>query len=409
MAKLQTINFADDLGNGSLKGIINGDEIKIPSNIAPERPQDIHDPIQFSNKRSMNAYLEHYLDHMDVSVDSPTVKTKGRFLAGSNAVLSDLNTEGFDVSDYSGKATTDLAVIITLSTIASKAVENQYKATGKIPTGDLYVHVNMVTSLPIVEGSRNNTRNMYRDRYLRHNHIVSIYNFGSPLNVHIHFNHCGVLLEGESAIYAIHHADPELRREIFSDLKEHYPDLAKGVTSYSKVTNTKGILGIDIGEGTTDVAVFNDDGSGNHTASRSVPWGFGNVLNAAIDRLQQRQLGVNTRPQLKRILNHKSTFLKVTPKQKMVKKAINEQEPELSHHIVSAMSETLRSASTDIQIIYVYGGGAIPMEYDLRNKLAQKTKSFGAGIEIPIIFISAAYAQKLNVLGLQEVLTSLLR
>ena len=127
------MKVANDLGYGSVKANIDGEDIKFPSVIASERPQDIQAPTEFDTKEEQNAYMKDFLNNMDVSVSSNSVKISGRFLVGNAAVDSGLPIRSFDVNDYTGKSKTDLAIILTLSMIAGKKVQEAYAAVLFLP------------------------------------------------------------------------------------------------------------------------------------------------------------------------------------------------------------------------------------------------------------------------------------
>ena len=59
----------------------------------------------------------------------------------------------------------------------------------------------------------------------------------------------------------------------------------------------------------------------------------------------------------------------------------------------------------DTELVYVYGGGSIPMmnESNLREELNEKLKSFSGGYDVPVVWIDKKYAQYLNELGLKAV------
>ena len=104
------MKVANDLGYGSVKANVDGENIKFPSVIAAERPQDIQAPMEFDTKQDQDAYMKDFLNNMDVTVSSNAVKTSGRFLVGNAAIDSGLSMRAFDVNDFTGKSETDLAI-----------------------------------------------------------------------------------------------------------------------------------------------------------------------------------------------------------------------------------------------------------------------------------------------------------
>ena len=118
---------ANDLGYGSVKAIIDDKEIQFPSVFTIEREQDIASPVEFESKSQKDEYMKEFLNHMDVTISSSSIKTPGRFLIGQNAVDQNLPLTHFDINDYAGKAESDYSLILTLSMIAGAAVEQAYE------------------------------------------------------------------------------------------------------------------------------------------------------------------------------------------------------------------------------------------------------------------------------------------
>ena len=94
------MKVANDLGYGSVKANVDGENIKFPSVISAERPQDIQAPMEFDTKQDQDAYMKDFLNNMDVTVSSNAVKTSGRFLVGNAAIDSGLAIRSFDVNDF---------------------------------------------------------------------------------------------------------------------------------------------------------------------------------------------------------------------------------------------------------------------------------------------------------------------
>ena len=394
------MKVANDLGYGSVKANIDGEDIKFPSVIASERPQDIQAPTEFDTKEEQNAYMKDFLNNMDVSVSSNSVKISGRFLVGNAAVDSGLPTRSFDVDDYTGKSKTDLAIILTLSMIAGKKVQEAY-AAGQDLKEALKVKVNMATALPVSEGKVNNAKETYKDRYIGSTHTVTFHNFKDPITVTIEFNKVFIALEGETAQVLISSDYEGLTKTIKEDFDKNYPELKDEIKA-TDLIKSRNVLGIDIGEGTTDVvAIIN--GKANSAASASLPQGYGNVLQDAVRVLQDQQMNFEERSQLQNFLSEKVSPLRRARQEKARQVVYSQIEP-LADKIIDTVSQTMRIAK-DTELVYVYGGGSIPMmnESNLREELNEKLKSFSGGYDVPVVWIDKKYAQYLNELGLKAV------
>ena len=394
------MKVANDLGYGSVKANVDGEDIKFPSVIASERPQDIQAPTEFDTKEEQNAYMKDFLNNMDVSVSSNSVKISGRFLVGNAAVDSGLPIRSFDVNDYTGKSKTDLAIILTLSMIAGKKVQEAY-AAGQDLKEALKVKVNMATALPVSEGKVNNAKETYKDRYIGSTHTVTFHNFKDPITVTIEFNKVFIALEGETAQVLISSDYEGLTKTIKEDFDKNYPELKDEIKA-TDLIKSRNVLGIDIGEGTTDVvAIIN--GKANSAASASLPQGYGNVLQDAVRVLQDQQMNFEERSQLQNFLSEKVSPLRRARQEKARQVVYSQIEP-LADKIIDTVSQTMRIAK-DTELVYVYGGGSIPMmnESNLREELNEKLKSFSGGYDVPVVWINKKYAQYLNELGLKAV------
>lgn len=399
------INFANDLGYSTIKGAINDEEVKIPSVTAELRKQDILEPTRFKSDAEKDTYFDNLFDHMDVTIQSPQIKTTARMLVGQVALNSGLTVTGFDVNDFNGKSETDRSLILTLATIATKALKEAYKKGNKL-SNTINANVNMTTALPVTEGKKQGFIQRYRDRFTNSSHLVTFHNFDELITVKINFNMVVVALEGETAQYEITNASDDLQQDIQADLSSHYPDLAD--MKAKDIISLDNAMLIDIGEGTTDFIIF-QNGQLNAHISNSIQEGYGNALEEARDALLNQNFNVANRASLQEKISRPAKNLIEKRQQSLVKQAVSDQLDQLKTSIVDNASKTLRKVSgqqTSLEIIYVLGGGSIPMneQTNLRTELSNKTNSFSGNIGIPVVFISKRYAQYLNEDGLKLIL-----
>lgn len=399
------MNVANDLGYGSVKAKVNDTKIHFPSVLALQREQDIAKPVEFDSEKEKLSYLSDMINHMDVTVSSSAVKTQGRFLLGTAAVKSSLPMRAFDVNDFTGKSDNDLSIILTLGMIAAQRVALAVKNDEDL-SEQLNAEVNMTTALPVSEGKKNGIVDSYINKYVNSKHTVVFHNLKDPITVSLTFNKVYVALEGEVAQLYIQNSDIKLKGLIKKDFAKNYPELATEieVTDLVKIRN---LLGIDIGEGTTDLVVIKD-GKANAVSSTSLPNGYGNALQDAIDVLQTQNMNFEARSQLQDYLSQDVSPL-AKRMQNKVRQTVFEQLAPFADKIVEAASKTMRKAGANVEVLYVYGGGSIPMleQTELRQKLAQKMKDFSGGIDVPVIWIDKSYAQILNEKGLELVLNVL--
>ncbi|MDC2828969.1 ParM/StbA family protein [Limosilactobacillus mucosae] len=396
-----TILVANDLGYGSVKAVLNGEHVQIPSVTAMLRSQDIQDPVEFSNADQKKKYFEDIYNHMDVSIESPAISEKKRILVGSSAVRSPLSLNRFDVNDLAGKSEDDLAVILTLSMIAAKKLKDAYENGEDL--SNLTTKVIMTTALPVNEGKQNNASNRYKQRYLNGPHKVTFHNFKEEVTVSISFDKVLVALEGETAQFYLINADQDLKKDLEKNFKDQYGE----EISADDLIHSRNVLGIDIGEGTTDIVSI-VEGRANGLASQSLEMGYGNVLQEALQELQNERINITDRSKLKDFLNSPTNSLNKNRK-KHVKDVVNEQLTPFVNNIVQTTSSVMRKSGVPVELIYVYGGGSIPMdkESNLREQLEKKLKAFSGAYEIPIIWVDSKHAQFMNERGLELILKSL--
>ncbi|MYU60049.1 ParM/StbA family protein [Lactobacillus salivarius] len=399
------MNVTNDLGYGSVKAKVNDTKIHFPSVLALQREQDIAKPVEFDSEKEKLSYLSDMINHMDVTVSSSAVKTQGRFLLGTAAVKSSLPMRAFDVNDFTGKSDNDLSIILTLGMIAAQRVALAVKNDEDL-SEQLNAEVNMTTALPVSEGKKNGIVDSYINKYVNSKHTVVFHNLKDPITVSLTFNKVYVALEGEVAQLYIQNSDIKLKGLIKKDFAKNYPELATEI-EVTDLVKIKNLLGIDIGEGTTDLVVIKD-GKANAVSSTSLPTGYGNALQDAIDVLQTQNMNFEARSQLQDYLSQDVSPL-AKRMQNKVRQTVFEQLAPFADKIVEAASKTMRKAGANVEVLYVYGGGSIPMleQTELRQKLAQKMKDFSGGIDVPVIWIDKSYAQILNEKGLELVLNVL--
>lgn len=393
---------ANDLGYGSVKAIVDGKRVKFPSVFAIEREQDIPSPVEFENKAQKDAYMADFINRMDVTISSSAIKTQGRFMIGDNAVKRNLPLTHFDINDFAGKAESDYSLIFTLSMIAGRAVEEAYEK-GEDLSEPIKVTTRMAAALPVKEGSNIETKNMYRERYTGSTHQVTFHNFKDPITVSIKFDKVFVATEGETAQFYISTGENEdLTKLIKDDFDRNYPDMASMVSAKDLIS-AKNVVSIDIGAGTVDIVVI-VNGKALVVASFSLSEGYDNALEEALEVLRDKKYNFNSVAELKEFLAAKPSPLN-RARYDAVQKIVFAQIEPFCDRIVAEVSRSLRKAGANIEVVFVHGGGSIPMkdQSQLRTKLNAKLKDFNGGQVVPVIWIDPKYAQELNCDGLNYI------
>lgn len=401
MKKEDLMLIANDLGYGFIKADINGERVKIPSAIATKQSYMAPNPDTISDK-----YMENFLDNMDVSISSSSVNRTGRFLIGRAASKAASRTQTFNIYSGKGKSDDDLSVILTLSMIAGQRVKLAYEANADL-SKPLNADVIMATELPISEGRNSQVSKNYEDKYLGHKHIVTFNNFNDPITVSINFISVRSYLEGETASLALANAAKglkgfeildSLREAVAKDYKKNYPERAKKY-GVEEILNALNIFILDIGERTSDL-VTTTLGAANPEASDSIDLGFGTALERTRQELRVRHLAnFNSRYDLKEYL-HRDLVGANKEKQEQIRQILIEQLQPLSDGIVDASSNILSLTANDTDVVFVLGGGSIPMlkQSNLRRDLVELLQSLGS--EAPVIGVDPKFAQWMNEIGL---------
>ena len=186
----------------------------------------------------------------------------------------------------------------------------------------------------------------------------------------------------------------------YLDIKKNYPEISENMAE-ELIANSKNVLGIDIGQGTTDLALTTK-GNADVFNSVSISEGYGTVLRRAWQFLPRMDKGyylpdtvaltevINSEPINKVDRENKETALE----------AIQTSVPSLVGNIEEGFNAAL-TANHALEVVYLFGGGSIPLiqQTDLRHQLVdslQRKRSRAI-----LVWVGEEYSQKLNELGLE--------
>ncbi|WP_298491128.1 ParM/StbA family protein [uncultured Lactobacillus sp.] len=398
MKKEKVMVVANDLGYGAVKASINevDNQVILQPSVVAEVQQITSDPIDSSNDNAVKSTIENLFKNMDVTID------KKRYLVGLAASNSTLPRQSFDINSSEGKSRTNLAMLLPLSLIAAKRIQEAYKAEEDI-FEPLKVSVVMASALPINEIGFGDTdrRTEYAQRFTSKNHIVIFNNFDNPISVTISFKDVKIFKEGEVATgIAIKHGSSALKKELVQDIKKNYSaDTASRAEEL--INNSQNALGIDIGQGTTDLALTTH-GQADVYNSVSIPQGYGTVLRRALKFLPRMEKGYSLPDvvALSYVLNSSPTNRIDEENKETALEAVRTSVPSLISQIEQGVNDAL-SANHDLEVIYIFGGGSIPLmtQTDLRerlNAILEQKRS-----KAVIAWAGEKYSQNLNEIGLR--------
>lgn len=388
-----------DLGNGYVKANINGLVRVFPSIAVKQFNTSHHTPL---GEDEVGTFMKDIINQMDVSFSSPLVRSTERRLFGERALKSGLNLEEFDVFARTGKSEVDLSGVLGLATIAADRLYEYYEKNGGLPvSGKLKTKVDFATALPI--GEYKHHAKQYRQKYLNAGepHMVTFHNFERPVHVEIVFDYVQVINEGESAQYGLMLAKDAFLDMIRREAVKRFPNGELNGITGKDLVSAKNTLGIDIGEGTIDFAVFSN-GKFNADASSTMNQGYGSVLESTLSVLQEEGYPYKSRKELSEFIhNEPSPFTK--KKWTHVKNVNQSEESRFGDIVSSEVSKVFSRVGGFIEVIFVFGGGATPLEWSLFDKLQSRVAEFGDDNLLPIVYLDSDFSRFLNGQGLYQV------
>lgn len=393
-----TMIVANDLGFGDLKTKIDGHKVKQPSIVA-SFDGDPFPKIDVADPEAVKEGVASLLDNLDVEIDAT------RYLVGNAASRFNSDSSKKSINSKTGKSKAEdpLTKFITLAFIAGKAVQNASEIGEDIFEG-IKVNVKMTTALPIQDiGSDGLTAGealAYINKFTSHKHAVIVHGFTDPITVTITFEKVVVLREGEIAVLGgIKNGPKEVQDSIKTSIIANYKNLADRADDLVK--NAKNIVAIDIGAGTTDISVISN-GRTDAELSESLDTGWNDVIKPALRaaRRTDRAFGIKDKIRFSLLLNQD-----VTNERDEHRKELAEEKtrfyvgPKLEDQIMDEFTD-LVSDMTDVDIIYIFGGGSITARKygTLSNKISNVINDMQLGT--PVIWIDPKYAQDLNMIGL---------
>jgi plasmid segregation protein ParM len=386
-----------DIGNGYVKGVVKIEddvqEVNMPS--CSMKVKNTGNILPVESTGAIEDTIETMFDHLDMSFDSKMISDGRRRFIGTRAVtMGDYGMEIFKISGNISKAKQELSPVLALSTIAAAVLKHEFAKNHALPE-EIEAHVSLAVALPIDE--YNDYRSEYKAAYKNGSHIVSVNNFVSPVRIKIVIDNVVVGAEGAAAQYAISEYGEPLYEAMLKTARKYGASLTGLEAKHlCKMTNT---VGIDIGEGTVNFPVFTN-GQFNTDISTSIAMGYGTVLQDSLGALRKAgHVFKGGRKELAEYLQNKPEaddyFYDDWAD---VARIVDEQADALVNEIVSKLTDILGS---NIQVAYVYGGGASPMRDILYAKLIEATRPYaGTKADFPVLYLGNKYSQNLNREGL---------
>lgn len=396
-----------DIGNGYVKGRASGlgaapTNIDFPSGAAVvTTSHNIETP-----DNAVPGVIEDIFNEMDASFDTPLVKRTNRRLFGRRGIESGMFLDQFNVSsNHESKAEKDLSAVLTLGCLTGKALQDYYAEHHMLPEQDeiIQVHARVFLALPVNEYV--DYRVQYARGYMGSSHMVTVYNFRYPIRFQIFFDDVQVVAEGAAAQSAIIEGGAGLMGSLLNDLRSMEPVLPGITARLNGITpemllQAKRTVGIDIGEGTVNFPVMNGTAL-NNDVSTHMDQGYGKVLEKALARLKKMHHNFNSRKELTEFLNTERQNPMHAARYHAVAGIVDEEIDGFVSEIEMKYRELMGSVGVNIDLVYVYGGGATPVRHKLYPALLQVAQDFG-GVDMtaPILYLDSRYSRNLNRNGL---------
>ena len=265
------MKFALDIGNSTVKGSMLDDNNHLLNTIT--EPSAV-------NYISDEKYLTFNNDEFYFKVESSNLNHSDKIAA--------VFTKAIDLPDY----------------LEYDVESTSYKANHEITTallfGSILGHVNestdvkLAVSVPIVEAKSIELLKTYRNLLLGE-HTLTKYTKDSTISIIITVKDVVVLNEGQAGFLGMLDSNDEV---FASTMAELYNALGE---EESPIADFEDFLIVDIGEGTTDLAVFRNK-KFNAEYSYSVTRGYGNLLEDAISNANRENITIESRKDLQKLL-----------------------------------------------------------------------------------------------------------
>ncbi|MCM3113594.1 ParM/StbA family protein [Lederbergia lenta] len=331
-----------------------------------------------SNDLPLDQVMDNLMDNLIVNISSPSIKRNGDYYVGKKAMQHDGIKQNMLIS-IGGKYNHDLPIITALSLVAATAIRASYDAEGELPE-TLSINLKMATAIPSSEYSRQNAK-ILEDRF-KNKHNLTLYVGDYQVLASIKVTECKVTEEGRTSMLAFLNSDSE----ILDDFNEIYGENKKP-SDFSKVRT----LHSDIGDGTSEFVVI-EGASPVQGLSKGKRLGVGHASDLAITLLRE-EISISdkfTRQQMQEWLkrdNEKGELAR-----SLMKEATYGQAQSILEEIQLSYQEL---ASSDVDYIFVHGGGSITFKDDLKDELMNFTENN----HFKLVWIPEKFATTMNSRG----------
>lgn len=384
----KTIKIGLDIGNSAVKGSILSEQNGILKDILiPSCVNYIHDV------RHLN-YPERNTRYVQI-LESPLAHSDMIAAIGQRAMEIPNYTQ-YDVGSTSYKTDHELTAALLFGIIAETVgKENELNCL-------------LAASVPIVESKTYHLVERYQKK-LTGKHLIRIYSEAGMHDVTINILSAAILNEGQAGFLGLlDTVDASFR----STMNKLYAALGEPTNMISTLDD---FLVVDIGEGTTDLAVFRNKRF-NAEYSYSVTKGYGTILELAMANAERENLTIESRKQLQNLME--STNPRRQAQKETWTRFVDVERRIYTDEVINTILKTYGRQSFLDAIVFLGGGfsaltgytlsdvGSIHMKNNylfeqLKGVLKKNNKEAGLIFGVP-----SPYAQSINNRGLMQVLSS---
>lgn len=391
-----------DIGNGYTKALYKFEDKHFSEGIVIDIPSV---SCTYNNVRVMDVedipdnenVFDNLADNRLALTMDGTIYHKSVFTIGKNAAKRE-NAAEFDINEIeTAKYQENLSQILLVSTLAGAALEVDYKRNRKLPA-EINLNVWAAVALPIADFIKSNRE--YRQSLEGHTFRTVIKNFSEDVVVNVTFVNVSVSAEGDAACTAVMEDKTNLLSDVADYLEQDDLYSAEEIEKIRKANGSlDNFIGIDIGDGTVNIPIFEDGQMDMRSESMSI--GIGTVFEAALEDMKNinRQTFSSRKDIANYIVNHlddgedNRTLVKVLD-------AIHQAAPEaLLNELTEEFAKIYYKYSRDSKIVFLFGGGSCLVWEQLLPMLREATKD-EMSESVPIVYMPSNVSRTLNRDGL---------
>lgn len=375
-----------DIGNSSVKGMLLTDSNEVISPLRfPSSVVTVADAKYLTFTNEDDVYIQ--------VIDSPLAHMTDIVAVGQKAIDMPDYRE-YDVTSTSYKANHEITTSLLFGALAP-FIEHEVET------------IALAVSVPIVEAKSIGLIEDYKN-LLTGKHTVRIFKEAGVREVTIDFTMVAVLNEGQAGFLG-------LLDTVDKDFRADIDAVYNSMGETDPVADLEDFLIVDIGEGTTDLAVFRGKRF-NPEYSYSITRGYGNLLEDAIAVASREHLTIESRKDLQKVLE--SNNKRRAERREKWMQYVAPTKDKFIEVVTDTILKTYGKRDYFDAIIFIGGGftaltgyrvdlGQVHMnDTDLFDTLNEKLQKNHKSVDL-LFGVPAPYSQGINERGLTQVLTNM--